>query len=71
MKTTLEIEVKLASANLDRLHRAGFELSLIKPRHFEDNWLLDWPDHRLWSEGAALRVRRRRGAPLEDLVFGQ
>jgi len=57
MKTTLEIEVKLTGANLERLREAGFQLKQVKPRHFEDNWLLDSPDRRLLDGGAALRVR--------------
>jgi adenylate cyclase class 2 len=57
MSTTLEIEVKLACDDLDRLRRAGFDLTLVRPRHFEDNWLLDLPDHRLLNQGAALRIR--------------
>ena len=57
MTTTLESEVKLACDDLDRLRRAGFELSLVEPRHFEDNWLLDSPDQTLLTQGAALRVR--------------
>lgn len=57
MKTTLEIEVKLACSDLDRLRDAGLDLTLIEPRHFEDNWLLDTPDHTLLGQGAALRVR--------------
>lgn len=61
MKTNLEIEVKLASDNLDRLRNAGFTLTLKKPRHFEDNWLLDTPDRTLFKQGAALRVRKVGG----------
>jgi len=57
MTENLEIEVKLACDDLGRLTRAGFDLHLCKPRHFEDNWLLDWPDRRLMQAGAALRVR--------------
>jgi adenylate cyclase class 2 len=53
----LEIEVKLACDDLDRLRNAGFELTLQTPRHFEDNWLLDLPDQPLFRQGAALRVR--------------
>lgn len=56
-KLNLEIEVKLACDDLDRLRKAGFQLSLEKPRHFEDNWLLDLPDKRLFKQGAALRIR--------------
>ena len=61
MKTNLEIEVKLASDSLDRLRNAGFTLTLIKPRHFEDNWLLDTADRILFKRGAALRVRKVDG----------
>jgi predicted adenylyl cyclase CyaB len=64
MKTNLEIEVKLASDNLDRLRNAGFTLTLIKPRHFEDNWLLDTADRSLFNQGAALRVRKANGRGL-------
>jgi adenylate cyclase, class 2 len=57
MKAALEMEVKLANGDLDRIRAAGFQLTLTEPRHFEDNWLLDWPDQRLMKMGAALRVR--------------
>src|SRR2546421_8654623 len=49
MKKNLEIEVKLACDDLGRLTRAGFELRLHKPRHFEDNWLLDDDNQTLFS----------------------
>jgi adenylate cyclase class 2 len=57
----LEIEVKLACDDLDRLRNAGFQLTLETPRHFEDNWLLDLPDQPLFRQGAALRVRSVNG----------
>jgi len=57
----LEIEVKLACDDLDRLRNAGFRLTLETPRHFEDNWLLDLPDQPLFRQGAALRVRSVNG----------
>ena len=57
MGTTLETEVKLACDDLGRLLSAGFELKLHRPRHFEDNWLLDSSDQMLLDRGAALRVR--------------
>lgn len=56
-RVNLEIEVKLACDDLDRLRDAGLELSLETPRHFEDNWLLDLADQSLLKQGAALRVR--------------
>ena len=60
-KLNLEIEVKLACDDLDRLRNAGLQLSIETPRHFEDNWLLDLPDHSLFKQGAALRVRSVNG----------
>jgi adenylate cyclase class 2 len=56
-KTNLEIEVKLACDNLDRLRQAELDLQLVEARHFEDNWLLDSIDQELLNKGAALRVR--------------
>ncbi|HMG33922.1 MAG TPA: class IV adenylate cyclase [Blastocatellia bacterium] len=60
-RINLEIEVKLACDDLDRLNRAGFQLILETPRHFEDNWLLDLPDQTLMKGGAALRIRSVNG----------
>lgn len=57
----LEIEVKLACDDLDRLRKAGLQLNLETARHFEDNWLLDLPDQSLFNQGAALRVRSVNG----------
>ena len=54
MQTTLETEVKLASEDLRRLEDAAFALTLITPRHFEDNWLLDSPDQLLLQAGRGL-----------------
>src|SRR2546421_3583653 len=53
----LEAEVKLACDDLDRLRKTGFELIVVEPRHFEDNWLLDSADQTLLKRGAALRIR--------------
>ena len=61
MTTTFESEVKLACDDLDRVTRAGFDLEVIEPRHFEDNWLLDSPDRSLLQRGEALRVRSAKG----------
>jgi len=61
MKDNLEIEVKLACDDLGRLTRAGFELLLHKPRHFEDNWLIDDAGQTLFKQGAALRIRAVEG----------
>jgi len=64
MKKTLEIEVKIRCDNFDRLLAAEFDLEMMQPRHFEDNWLLDTSDSRLLKEGAALRVRAVNGKGL-------
>jgi adenylate cyclase, class 2 len=56
-KNNLEIEIKLACENLDRLRQANLALQLVEARHFEDNWLLDSKDQELFHKGAALRVR--------------
>lgn len=61
METTLEIEVKIACDDLNRIRDAGFDIVLVKPRYFEDNWLLDSTDHLLLNQGAALRVRSVEG----------
>ena len=61
MEKNFEVEVKLACGDLDRLRKAGFVLALSRPRHFEDNWLLDSSDRKLFKQGAALRVRSVNG----------
>ena len=61
MATILEAEVKLACDDLERLRGAGFDLQVIEPRHFEDNWLLDSLDKALLTQGEALRIRFARG----------
>lgn len=53
----LEAEVKIACDDLGRIRNAGFELIVVEPRHFEDNWLLDFADQTLLKKGAALRIR--------------
>jgi adenylate cyclase class 2 len=62
--SNLEIEVKLACENLDRLRNAGLALQLAEARHFEDNRLLDSADQHLFTQGAALRVRTANGRGL-------
>lgn len=59
--TMVESEVKLACDDLSRLYHAGFELNIVVPRHFEDNWLLDTSQHALLTQGSALRIRFARG----------
>jgi adenylate cyclase, class 2 len=56
-----EIEVKLRFGDLAAFARAGISLEIEKPRHFEDNWLLDSPDSHLGERAAVLRVRSAAG----------
>jgi adenylate cyclase class 2 len=60
-RPTLETEVKLACDSLDRIRNAGFELTPLTQRHFEDNWLMDLPDSSLLRAGVALRIRSVSG----------
>ena len=53
----VEAEIKIFSGDLGRIIKAGFELTVVEPRHFEDNWLLDSTDQMLLNRGAALRIR--------------
>ena len=56
-----EIEVKLRFNSLDAFFRAGIVLEMESPRHFEDNWLLDFPGQFLGARAAILRVRFANG----------
>jgi len=55
--TPHEIEVKLRLDSVDAFARAGIELEVETPRHFEDNWILDNADRALGAREAILRVR--------------
>ncbi|MBI1759837.1 MAG: class IV adenylate cyclase [Acidobacteria bacterium] len=56
-----EIEVKLRYDSVAPLERAGLQLTLETPRHFEDNWLLDTAARQLSQRAAILRVRQVNG----------
>jgi adenylate cyclase, class 2 len=56
-----EIEVKLQFDDLGAFARAGILLEIEDARHFEDNWLMDFPDRHLGARGAVLRVRSAAG----------
>lgn len=62
-----EIEVKLRCTDFAALARAGIALEVEKPRHFEDNWLLDTPAKTLVEKGSTLRVRIIEGEGLLTL----
>ena len=53
-----EIEVKLRFDSVEPLTRAGIELEVETPRHFEDNWLLDNGMNQLGQKLAVFRVRK-------------
>ena len=60
----IETEIKLLISDLD-LFRA--DLGRLKPvriseRHFEDNYVLDFPDAQMRSRGRLLRIRITSGA---------
>jgi adenylate cyclase class 2 len=57
-----EIEVKLRCEGIAPLEKAGIQLQLELPRHFEDNILYDTSSHILSGKLAILRVRAARGA---------
>lgn len=61
MADSYEIEVKLRYPSVAPLARAGLQLTLETPRHFEDNWLLDTPERQLSQRAAILRVRQVAG----------
>lgn len=58
MSHEIEVKVKLG---IQALEQAGIALTLVTPRHFEDNWLLDTSTHQLASKSSALRVRMANG----------
>jgi len=60
-QSSLETEVKLACGeNPLEAHHVG-ELVVTQPRHFEDNWLLDFEDARLCLADSVVRVRNVNG----------
>lgn len=52
-----EQEVKIRCRDNPLLDRRDIALETIAPRHFEDNWLLDFPDRRLTANQSVLRLR--------------
>jgi len=65
-KPLLETEIKLPVSDpkraVNRLAQLGFKV--IKPRHFESNYLFDFPDLRLCKSGRLLRLRFAAGENL-------
>jgi adenylate cyclase class 2 len=65
-KPPLETEIKLPARDrkqvAKQLAQLGFKV--IKPRHFESNYLFDFPDLRLGKSGRLLRLRFAAGESL-------
>ncbi len=66
---SIETEVKIPVQDADdfkrRLH--SLDHSLLTARHFEDNYVFDFPDGRLRAQSCMLRVRRTNSA--ESVTF--
>ena len=79
MRHRRETEIKLEVLNPRRIKRQLAELGfrLVKRRHFESNYLFDFPDLRLRKAGCLLRVRfvdrhgvlTFKGAPLRSQEY--
>ena len=56
---TIETEIKLRLEDLERFRRRLelVDAVLLAPRHFEENYVFDFPDRRLRARGCLLRVR--------------
>ena len=61
MPVETEIKVRLADPDAFRLRLTELAAMLLSPRHFEDNFVLDFADGRLRSRGCLMRVRLARG----------
>ncbi|HMZ80374.1 MAG TPA: class IV adenylate cyclase, partial [Acidobacteriota bacterium] len=61
----LETEIKVRGQNpeatLARLTEQGFSITVVQPRHFEDNWLLDTATSEMRARRSALRIRLAEG----------
>jgi adenylate cyclase, class 2 len=53
-----EIKIRLADPAAFRGHLISLNPIRLSSRHFEDNFLLDYPDRQIQSKGCLLRVRR-------------
>jgi adenylate cyclase class 2 len=63
MGTPLESEVKVKCSDVDALVAAHRELGweVVSPRHFEDNFVFELPEHALERRGSILRLRIAEG----------
>ncbi|MCP2519932.1 class IV adenylate cyclase [Candidatus Aminicenantes bacterium AC-335-K20] len=51
----IKLKIKNTGEIIKRIEEKGAKL--IRKRHFEDNFLLDFPDNSLYRRGTALRIR--------------
>jgi adenylate cyclase class 2 len=65
----IETEVKIAIQDIDEFRRrlGSVDRSLVRGRHFEDNFVLDFKDGRIGSQACLLRVRKTEGK--ESVTF--
>jgi len=58
-KLSTETEIKIGIGDPDGFQRQleGLQPRVVTPRHFEDNYLLDFPDRRLGSRQCLFRIR--------------
>jgi adenylate cyclase class 2 len=65
-KPLLETEIKLPVRDPNQVERrlAQLGFKVLKPRHFESNYLFDFPDLRLSKSGRLLRLRFAAGESL-------
>lgn len=56
--TMLEAEVKIPVERNPLDGHAEPDVRVVKPRHFEENWVLDFEDERLRRSASLLRIRR-------------
>ena len=77
MSTEIEIKIRLADRQDFRRYLLSLNPVQLASRHFEDNFLLDYPDRRIQSRGCLLRVRRAgdsslltfKGSPQPSRLF--
>ena len=62
----VETEIKLHLPDLEKFSRAleSVDRVLLSPRHFEDNFVLDYPEGRLRTQGCLIRVRRTKDSSI-------
>ena len=65
----IETEVKIAILDIDEFRRrlGSVDHSLVRGRYFEDNFVLDFKNGRIGSQGCLLRVRKTEGK--ESVTF--